>query len=42
MFDILSSYLEEKEVKLCFDGKKKKKKKKKNSGFGQHLGDVNM
>ena len=22
MFDILSSYLEEKEVKLCFDGKK--------------------
>ena len=30
MLDTLSSYLEDKEVKLCFDGKKI------NSGFGQH------
>ena len=36
MLDTLSSYLKEKEVKLCFDGKKI------NSGFGQHLGDVDM
>ena len=36
MLDTLSSYLDEPEVKLCFDGKKI------NSGFGQHLGDVDM